>query len=234
MFESNLCYLGLNFTMQFWNDFQDDDEYFINMSPPTGSFRSQLVTKGNEKFLITGLALGRPYRFGIFAKLPDGKRTDVRSVVYQTRMLSKNHSKSTFYNFVNLFSSVKSAMLRVLIRPRPERLYCRGRLSTQLRLQLHDVRPARKRKKNAHSRLQEAGCLRGKIPRWSQKFTASFSDAAEVAQMQQKTQPFLRSGRLLQRRLVQRGQPPELKTKKQQKSKITVKRSNICKARILL
>ncbi|CBY31468.1 unnamed protein product [Oikopleura dioica] len=67
-----------------WSSITDDDEYFINMSPPTGSFRSQLVTKSNEQFHITGLALGRPYRFGIFAKLPDGKRTDVRSVVYQT------------------------------------------------------------------------------------------------------------------------------------------------------
>jgi len=133
------------------------------MSPPTGSFRSQLVTKSNEQFHITGLALGRPYRFGIFAKLPDGKRTDVRSVVYQTRMLSKNHLKSISDHYtIKSLSSFEPAMLRVLICQRPKRLYCRGRLSTQFRLQLHDIRPARKRKKNAHSGLQKTRCLRGK------------------------------------------------------------------------
>jgi hypothetical protein len=150
------------------------------MSPPTGSFRSQLVTKGNEQFHITGLALGRPYRFGIFAKLPDGKRTDVRSVVYQTRMLSKNKLQSRLIPFSKPLSSFEPALLRVLVRPRSSRLYCRGRMSTEFRIQLHDLRPTRKRKTNAHERLQEARCLRGKITNFlvDVKNKRLYSDAA--------------------------------------------------------
>lgn len=62
--------------------------YYINMSPPHGTFRKE-HNSSDYWMNVSGLQLAKTYMFGIFAELDSGKRTDVRSVTYRTRMYTK-------------------------------------------------------------------------------------------------------------------------------------------------
>ena len=67
-----------------WSHVKGKSMYYINMSPPHGTFRKE-HNSTDYWMNVSGLQLAKTYMFGIFAELESGKRTDVRSVTYKTR-----------------------------------------------------------------------------------------------------------------------------------------------------